>query len=469
MPTANGDYAAFLEAKTQANTGCGFEPLWMPDFLFDFQKHLVEWAIRLGRGAIWADCGLGKGPMALVWAENVRRKTNQPVLILAPLAVSQQFVREGEKFGIDVCNSQDGKYHGGIVVTNYERLHYFNPEEFQGAVADECQAIRAFDGKRRKQVVRFFSKLPYRLLTTATPAPNDYIELGTESECLGVMPQSDMLAYFFRETKDMRHTVFKEGDFWNQTKWTFKPHSEVPFWRWVVSWARGMRKPSDLGFDDTRFILPPLNYHTHVVDAPWIPPGELFPRPAITLIEQKQERMRTIPERCERVKELVRHGRPAIVWCHYNEESSRLAESIPDSVEVAGKHSLEEKESRLLDFMAGRSRVLVTKAKIAGLGLNLQLCGDMVLFPTFSFHEVYQSIRRCWRFGREGEVNVDIVTAPGESKVIDGLEKKQAKAVHMFAELVRHMNNAIQMNSIDQHKKELELPGWLDSRHSPYR
>jgi hypothetical protein len=402
--------------------------------------------------------------MALVWAENVIRKVNLPVLIITPLAVAPQFVREGEKFGIPVHHSGDGQHSGGIVVTNYERLHYFNAADFGGAVGDESQAIKAFDGKRRKQVTRFFSKLPYRLLTTATPAPNDYIELGTQSECLGVMTQSDMLGFFFRETKGMRHTVFKEGDFWNKTKYSFKPHSEAPFWKWVVSWARGIRTPSDLGYDDAKFILPPLNYHTHLVDVPWIPPGELFPRPAITLQEQKGERMRTLPERCDRVRELVDHDRPAIVWCHYNDEGDYLEKILPGCVQVAGKHSLDEKESRLTDFAMNRTRVLVTKGKIGCWGLNLQHCGDMTFFPTFSFEQVYQGIRRCWRFGREGAVNVHTVSAPGEAKVMEGLTKKQANAERMFASLVRHMNEAVELNSIDQHNKAVSLPGWLTSQ-----
>jgi hypothetical protein len=276
-----------------------------------------------------------------------------------------------------------------------------------------------------------------------------------------VMPQSDMLGYFFRETKDMRHTVFKENDFWNQTKYTFKPHSEIPFWKWVVSWARGVQKPSDLGFEDDRFILPPLNYETHLVDVPWIPPGELFPRPAITLIEQKEERKRTIPERCQRVAELVDNDRPAIVWCHYNEEGDYLEKCIPDAVQVAGKNSLEEKESRLLDFAMGNTRVLVTKGKIGCWGLNLQHCGDMTFFPTFSFEQVYQGIRRCWRFGRNEPVNVHIVSAPGESKVMDGLERKQQKAMQMFSALIRHMNEAVELDSIDQHNKQIMLPKFV--------
>jgi len=381
------DYQDFLKNKSQLGGNSGFEPLWIPDFLFDFQKSLVEWAIRKGKSAIFADCGLGKTPMQLVWAENVRRKTGKPVLIVTPLAVALQTVREGEKFGIEVHNSRDGKHKGGIVVTNYERLHYFDPSEFEGAVADESSAIKAFDGRRRKEVTRFFSKLPYRLLATATPSPNDFIELGTASECLGVMTQSDMLGFFFVESKNMRHTVFKEGDFWNHTKYSFKPHSSEPFWRWVVGWARGVRMPSDLGFDDAKFILPPINYRDHIVDIPFIPPGELFPRPAITLREQKEERIATVEERCEKVAELLNHDRPAIAWCHYNAEGDSITRQIPGAVQVSGSDSLDEKESRLMDFAAGNIRVLVTKPKIGCWGLNLQHCGDMSFFPTFSYEQ----------------------------------------------------------------------------------
>jgi len=438
----------------------------MPDFLIDFQANLDDWAIRKGRAAILADCGLGKTPMGLVWAQNVVQKTNRPVLVMTPLAVAEQFVREGEKFGIPIHHSRDGKHSGkaGLVVCNYERLHYFNPDDFAGALGDEASVMKAFDGKRRKQITRFFSKLPYRLLDTATPAPNDYIELGTLAECLGVMTQSDMLSYFFRETKDMRHTVFKEGDFWNQTKYTFKPHAEVPFWRWVVSWARGLRKPSDLGFDDARFVLPPLNYTHHVVEVPFIPDGELFARPAKSLIEQKEERKRTVKERCEKVAELVNHGRPFICWCHLNCEGDMLAEIIPDAVQVAGRDTLEDKERRLNDFAMGRIRGLITKPKIGAWGLNLQHCGDMTTFPSHSFEQFYQSIRRCWRFGREGAVNVEIVSALGESAVIAGMRHKQDKAERMFRSLVEHMNNAVHLNSIDQHKKTINLPTWLASK-----
>jgi len=460
-------YQDFLTSKSQFGADGGFEPTFMPDCLFDFQRLLVDWSVRKGRSAILADCGLGKSLMQLAWAQNVMIETNRPVLIVTPLAVSQQTKREADKFGIDAQVSRDGRYDKSkrIVITNYERLHYFDAADFDGAVADEASALKAFDGKRRKEVTRFFSKLPYRLLATATPSPNDFIELGTLSECLGVMTQSDMLGFFFRESKGMRHTVFKEGDFWNHTKYTFKPHSSEPFWRWVVSWARGVRMPSDLGCDDTNFILPPINYTDHIVDVPFIPPGELFPRPAITLREQKEERLKTVEERCEKVADLLNHDRPVIAWCHYNAEGDALERMIDGAVQISGSDDIDVKESRLLDFASGNIRALVTKPKIGCWGLNLQHCGDMTFFPTFSYEGFYQGIRRCWRFGRVGPVNVEIVSSPGESKVIDGLRKKQANAETMFSRLVVHMNNAIVMNSEDRHCRDVQIPDWVSTEN----
>ncbi len=455
------DYADFIRSKSQVGGMSGFSPLWMPSFLFDFQASLVEWAVRKGRAAIFADCGLGKTPMQLVWAENVARHSGKPVIVVAPLAVAHQTQREAEKFGIDAKVSRDGSVHR-ITITNYERLHYFNNADFAGAVADESSAIKAFDGRRRKQVVRFFSKLPYRLLCTATPSPNDFIELGTQSECLGVMTQSDMLGFFFRETDNMRHTVFREEDFWNKLKYWFKPHSQEPFWRWVASWGRALRSPADLGYDASRFVLPPLEYVKHVTDIPYIPKGELFPRPAIWIHEQREERHRTLHERCEKAAELLnRPGEPGIAWCHFNEESELLAKLIPDSVEVAGKHSDDYKETALNDFALGKIRVLVSKPKIACWGMNYQHCGNMTIFPSFSFEQFYQAVRRCWRFGRIGPVTVNVVSALGEAEVIEGLKRKQQQAETMFESLVKHMNNAASMMSEDGHTKTAKLPGWL--------
>lgn len=457
---ATTTYSEFVARKSQCGSNEGFAPVWMPDFLFDFQRHLVEWAVRKGRAALFEDCGLGKGPQQLVFAENVIRKTDKRFIIIAPLAVAQQFVREAQKFGIEATLSRDGKPHR-LTVTNYESLHKFNPNDFIGASADESSAIKAFDGRRRKQVVRFFSKLPYRLLATATPSPNDFIEIGTQSECLGVMTQSDMLGFFFRETDGMRHTVFKEGDFWNKCKYWFKPHSEKPFWRWVASWARALRSPADLGFDGKKFKLPPLNYHKRILDLKYIPPGELFDRSAVTLQEQRAERHRTLKERCEKVAEIVDHKRPAIVWCHFNEESELLAKMIPGAVEVAGKHKDDFKEAALNDFAQGNFRVLVSKPKIACWGMNYQHCGDMTIFPSFSFEQFYQAVRRCWRFGRKGPVNVNIVSAEGEAEVIDGLARKQEQADRMMQALVRNVNDSISMYSRDGHDTTTVVPPWL--------
>jgi hypothetical protein len=352
--------------------------------------------------------------------------------------------------------------HPRLTVTNYEQLHRFDPDTFAGAVADESSAIKAFDGKLRKQVTRFMSKMHYRLLATATPSPNDYIELGTSSECLGVMTQSDMLGFFFRPTENMRHTVLKEDDFWNHLKWHFKPHSEQPFWRWVSSWARAIRNPADLGFDGSRFQLPPLEYVHHIVDAPFIPEGELFPRPAISLHEQRIERRRTVAERCDRVGELVKHNRPAVIWCHFNEEGDYLEKCIPGSVQVAGRHSDDVKEDRLNAFSTGKCRVLITKPKIGAWGLNWQHCGDITCFPSHSYEQFYQAVRRCYRYGRRDPVTVHIVSAEGESGVIGGLSRKQEKAERMFRSLVAHMNNSLEMYSQDHHVRQIALPAWME-------
>src|SRR5581483_1749719 len=269
------------------------------------------------------------------------------------------------------------------------------------------------------------------------------------------------LGFFFRETDNMRHTVFKEDDFWNKLKYWFKPHSEQPFWRWVSSWARALRNPADIGFDGSKFTLPPLEYQKHITEVPFIPAGEMFPRPAIYLHEQREERHRSLNERCEKVAELLNHDQPAIAWCHYNEESDLLAKLLKDSVEVAGKHSDDFKEAALNDFARGNIRCLVSKPKIACWGMNYQHCGDMSIFPSFSFEQHYQAVRRCWRFGRSGPVVVRVVSALGESEVLDGLKRKQQQAETMFAALVKYMNQALEMHSDDGHTKELTVPSWI--------
>lgn len=456
-------YREFIANKSQSSSNSGFDPIWMPDFLFDFQKHLVEWSIRKGRDAIFADCGLGKTPMQLVWSQNVVEKTNGNVLVLAPLAVVAQTVREAEKFGIEAKASRDGSVTSKITVTNYESLHKFNASDFAGAVPDEVSCLKAFDGKRRKQVTRFMSKMEYRLGCTATAAPNDFIELGTIAEALGVMTQSDMLGTFFLSSDKKRHSLFKEGDFWNRAKYFFRAHSEVPFWRWVCSWAISLRKPSDLGFEDGAFVLPPLEVTQHVVPTKFRFPGELFVRVARTLKEQREERKRSMIERCEMAAKLVDHNEPAVVWCQYNEEGDRLEKMIPGAVQVAGCNSDDEKAERLNGFSKGDFRVLVSKPKLASFGLNWQHCGHQTFFPSHSFEQWYQAIRRSLRFGRVGPVRVDVVATEGESGVTDNLQKKERKAEEMFAALIEHMRHGAAMQLPNKHINEMELPTWLSS------
>ena len=455
------NYQEFLESKSQKQHLKGFDYIWMPDFLFDFQKELVEWALQKGTAAIFADTGLGKTPMQLVWAENVVRKTNKRVLILTPLAVSHQTVSEGRKFDIKCVRSSDGNITDKITVTNYERLHYFNPADFTGVVCDESSAIKAFDGKRRKQVTRFLSKIPYRLLCTATAAPNDFIELGTASEALGEMNQSEMLARFFHSSDKARHTLFKDGDFWNKNKWFFKAHAEISFWRWVCSWARAIKMPSDLGYDDNGFKLPELKVNQHVVKCDYKLPGELFVIIAKTLREQREERKATMMERCEKVAELVAHNEPVVVWCQYNAEGDILEKMIPGAVQVAGRNSDQEKEDRLLDFISGNIRALVTKPKIAAYGLNLQHCAHMIFFPSHSFEQYYQAVRRCYRYGQKKSVRIDIVTTEGEEGVTSNLQKKEQQSEIMFASLVREMNNVLKVDQINEHINNMEVPKWL--------
>jgi hypothetical protein len=453
------DYTEFIDAKRHDTTMHGFDPLWMPNFLFDFQSSLVDWSLKKGRAALYCDCGLGKTPMQLVWAENVVRKTNGKVLILTPLSVSYQTVKEGEKFGVEVTRCNDGKVPSGknIIVTNYERLHYFNPNEFTGVVCDESSILKGIDGATRSAVTSFMRKLPYRLLCTATAAPNDYIELGTSSEALGEIGFSDMLSKFFKkaDVTKSRKDEHRSGIY------RFRGHAEKDFWRWVCSWARACRKPSDLGFDDSKFKLPELITNQHVVKSNTTPDGYLFNLPAVGLAEQRAERSRTCEERCGKAADLVDHDRPAVVWCHLNKESNMLKKMIPGSVEVCGSDSDEHKEESFHGFQKGDIRVIITKPTIAGFGLNWQHCNHQTFFPSHSFEQWYQGIRRCWRFGQKNPVTVDVVTTEGEQRVLNNLKAKSSAAEKMFDNLVDLMNNELKIERKNDTKTKEEVPAWL--------
>lgn len=456
-----GSYADFLRAKSQAGSMHGFAPVWMPDFLFDFQRELVDWSLRKGRSAIFADCGLGKTPMQLVWAENVIRHTVRPVLIITPLAVSAQTIREGVKFGIECERSSDGSVKSNITITNYERLHHFSPDNFAGVVCDESSAIKSFNGKHRAEVTEFLRTVPYRLLCTATAAPNDYIELGTSSEALGELGQMDMLGRFFKNDQnncDMKRARAFGG---KAQSWRFKGHAEQAFWRWVCSWARAVRKPSDLGFDDTRFVLPPLIEKEHEVKARTNPPGMLFNLPAANFREEREERRRTVQERCEVVAGLVDHKDPVVVWCHLNAEGDLLEKLILNAKQVKGGDSDEEKESTYEAFRNGGLRVLISKPKIGAFGLNWEFCAHVVTFASHSYEQYYQSVRRCWRFGQTRPVSVDLVATEGERGIKNNMRRKSEAADKMFTSLVSNMNDSLHVDRSVTYSTKPEVPSWL--------
>lgn len=482
-------YQEFIEHKSQIGGQSGFEPVWMPDFLFDFQKALIEWSIRKGKAAIFADCGFGKGPMQLVWAENVVRKTNKRVLILTPLAVGAQMVSEGDKFGIEVSRSRDGSLgESKIIVTNYEKLHLFNSDDFGAVSCDESSILKNFSGETRKAVTRFMLKVPYRSLWTATAAPNDYVELGNSSEALGELGYTDMLSRFFTASENAAHhrmeKMKREGcyfgkDYLEQSQsnhfaklsfrvsqtinqWVLKGHAHQHFWRWVCSWARACRKPSDLGFPDGDFILPPLTEKEHVIEPSKPADGMLFTLPAFGLNAEREERRRTLKERCEYVAKLVDHKRSAAVWCHLNVEGDTLEKIIPDAIQVQGSDSDEVKEEALTGFANGQIRVLITKSKIAGLGLNWQHCNHVVTFASHSYEQFYQSVRRCWRFGQKLPVQVDIICTTGERYVLDNMLRKAEQAAKMFEQLIAEMNDA-QSVKREYRKATVNFPNWINA------
>lgn len=457
------DYEMFLANKAQLQDRHGFDPIWMPSFLFDFQQALVGWAIEKGRAAIFADCGLGKTPMQLVWAENIVRHTNKRVLICTPLAVGYQTVTEAAKFGIEAHRSRDGISQPNITITNYEQLHKFNPADYVGMVCDESSILKNFDGQTKETVTEFMRRMPYRLLCTATAAPNDYIELGTSSEALGGLGYMDMLGMFFKNDQNSLHpaTSGRHNGAWYGCKWRFKPHAEQQFWRWMCSWARAVRRPSDLGYADGQFILPKLLVNQYIVAASRPMDGFLFTVPAVGLAEQRAERSHTVQDRCEQAAHRLAEMASGIAWCHLNKEGDLLERLIPGSLQVSGSDSDDAKEDKLAAFSAGHCRVLVTKPQIAGFGLNWQHCHTMTMFPSHSFEQYYQATRRCWRFGQTHDVTVDLISTEGEANVMQNLQRKAEAADTMFASIVREMANELELQHAEQFPQPTEAPSWV--------
>ena len=453
-------YAEFIAAKSQQNTGHGFEPSDLPTHLFDFQRALVDWAVRQGRGALFADCGMGKTPMELAWADEVHRHTGRPVLLLTPLAVSFQVAREAQKFGHDAAVSRDGSIPAPVTITNYEQISKFSPDDFSGVVCDESSAIKAFDGQVRAQVTEFMRRTPYRLLGTATAAPNDYLELGTSSEALGELGYTDMLGRFFT---NKNRTVTSRSSFaatGRSVGWRFKGHAERPFWSWVSSWARAIRRPSDYGHDDTGFHLPELREQLRVVASSTPRTDTLFDGPAIGLAEERAELRRSLPDRCELAAELLTDADAAVAWCHLNDESALLTRLIDGAVEVTGSDTPEAKEEKLAAFTRGEIRVLVTKPSIGAWGLNWQHAHRQTYFVSHSYEQYYQAVRRMWRFGQTAPVTVDVIASEATQGILANLQRKATQADQMFDALLTHMTDAMRVQRTIHHDHQLELPPW---------
>ena len=450
------DYQTFLERKSQIGGNSGFEPTFMPDYLFPFQKSLVTWAVQKGKAAIFADCGLGKTPMQLVWAQNIVEKTNRTVLILSPLAVGAQTVKEGAKFGIECAQSRSGKVVSKITITNYENLGHFDPSDFSGVVCDESSILKNFDGATKAAVTEFSRQLPYRLLCTATAAPNDYHELGTSSEALGYLGYQDMLTRFFKED------VAKDYLGWGRKTYRFRGHAEEPFWRWVCSWGRCCRKPSDLGFSDEGFTLPPLIEKEVVVKCSIARDGFLWAMPAIDLNEQREERRLTIDGRCDKGAEIAEnHKGQSAIWCHLDAEADRMVKLLKDAKQVSGKMSVEEKEETLLAFQSGELEKIVIKPKIGCFGLNWQGCHSVITTVSNSWEQYYQLVRRCYRFGQKNPVTVSTITSEGEARVLANLRRKAEGASRMFDALSMHMNSSTAIARSEKFTRKENVPAWL--------
>ena len=433
-------YAEFVDRKLVRvpPTGiAGAGAITLPDSMFDFQGALTTWALRRGRAAIFADTGLGKSRMQLAWADAVHRETKHDVLILAPLAVAAQTVAEGSEIGVKVNQCRDGaEVQAGITITNYDRLHRFDTSRFGAVVLDESSVIKHHTSKTLATLLEAFAQTPFKLCATATPAPNDWTELGTHAEFLGICTQIEMLSEFF---------VHDGGE--TQT-WRLKGHARQQFWRWVASWAALVRKPSDLGFDDSRYNLPTLHVAQHITPSTGHDQqatGMLFALEANTLSERRTARRASLDGRVAACAAMVNaDAQPWIVWCDLNAEGDALRAAIPGSVEIRGSDDPDVKEQRLIDFAAGRIRVLITKPSIAGFGLNWQHCARMAFVGvTDSWEAYYQAVRRCWRFGQEREVMVHIFASDLEGAVVSNLQRKERDALAMADALSAESHDAV--------------------------
>lgn len=455
----NQSYSDFLQKKKHSTIDSGIELKWIPDNMFDFQKYVTEYLVKKGRGAGFLDTGTGKTIIELTIAYNYVLHTNKPVLIITPLAVADQHLKEAEKFGIeDVEHTKDGNFTKKIILINYERLHYLDSSDFDCVILDESSILKNFKGAIKEKITSFLKKVKYRYLFTATPSPNDFIELGTSSEALGYLGYTDMLGRFFGNNENN----IRPQDIGN--KWYLKPHAYNDFFKWVSGWSISMRKPSDLGFNDDLFTLPELTTNTHYVknDENWIVDDQImmFSKIAKTSSEIMQEQRMTIKNRCEKAVELANNYDTSVYWCNFNSESSLLSQLDKSAVELTGSMKLEKKEEILNSFSNGEIKKLITKAKMTSFGLNWQHCNHTVYFPTFSYEQWYQAIRRFWRFGQKHEVIADRVLSDGQKRVLDAIEIKTAKAIELFDKLNTTLNSDIDMRQ-KQFNQKINKPKFL--------
>lgn len=446
------NYEDFVAGKRRAEVATGHPPGGLNEHLFDFQHAIVSWAVRRGRAAIFADTGLGKTLMQLSWADEVASHTNGAVLILAPLAVSEQTIEQGSTFGITVRRVPHGGSPDapGVWITNYERMDAIDFGGLHGLVLDESSILKAHDGKTRTRIIESAQGIPYRLSCTATPSPNDFEELGNQCEFLGVMTRTEMLAtYFVNDTGDTG-------------TWRLKGWGASKFWEWMGTWAVVLRNPSDLGFDGSRYVLPAPQYLEHVVETD--PLGnDLFSRPAQTLTERRQAQRGSIEQRCQALADVVNSesSEPWLIWCHLNDEAELLQSLIPGSVNVQGSDSAEYKAEQMMAFSRGALRVLISKPKICGFGMNWQHCARMAFVGLDdSFEKFYQAVRRCHRFGQKRSVQVHLFTAENEGQILLNLKRKEEQHHEMSANMIEHMKDIMnhelsgQQNIVDEYRED---------------
>lgn len=454
-------YEEFINSKKHLLGEFGFEANYIPDCAFDFQEHVIRKAVKKGRIALFLDTGLGKTLIQLSVAQNVVNHTNGNVLILTPLAVGFQFLKEAKDRNItnDIHHSKRGEFDGKkIILCNYERLHYLDSKDFEAVILDESSILKNFNGKIKKQITSFLKNVKYRFLSTATPSPNDYIEFGTSSEALGYMPYMDMLQKFFSN----KENNFKPQDI--GTKWYLKGHAKNDFFQWINQWSINVKKPSDIGFDDNRYVLPELktNYHFVKNMNNWVINGQMqmFNGIARSMSEVREEQKGTIKERCEKAVELA-SCKTSVYWCHFNDEGDLLEKIDKDAVQVKGGDSVEKKEDILINFANGNIKRLITKPKITSFGLNWQHCNHTVYFPTWSYEQYYQAIRRFWRFGQKNEVIVDLVLSDGQKRVLDTLEFKTNRAKEYQKEIMSNISSAKIELFKKQFNKEIIKPSFI--------